>query len=103
MKRNRSDALFPGQIPAGHRAQFHLASESMMQNLPRPEVIITHESDLDGLVAGVLLQRLAKRLYGEDVRLEAHHYNSWRQRELRERSGWVTDFTFEARMDRPNW
>ena len=25
--------------------------------LPKPDVILTHESDLDGLVAGVLLQR----------------------------------------------
>jgi hypothetical protein len=31
----------------------------MISSLPRPDVIITHESDLDGLVAGVLLQRLA--------------------------------------------
>ena len=30
----------------------------------KPEVIITHESDLDGLLAGVLLQRLAKKLFG---------------------------------------
>lgn len=66
-------------------------------------MIITHESDLDGLVAGVLLQRLARKLFREEIRLEAYHYNNWRQRELRERSGWVTDFTFEARLDRPNW
>lgn len=71
--------------------------------LTRPDVIITHESDLDGLVAGVLLQRLAKHLFGADVRLEAYHYNFWRQRELRERSAWVTDFAFEQRMDRANW
>lgn len=75
----------------------------MTGSLPRPDVIITHESDLDGLVAGVLLQRLARQLFGEDVRLEAYHYNNWRQRELRERSAWVTDFTFEQRLDRPNW
>jgi oligoribonuclease NrnB/cAMP/cGMP phosphodiesterase (DHH superfamily) len=75
----------------------------MTGSLPRPDVIITHESDLDGLVAGVLLQRLARRLFDADVRLEACHYNNWRQRELRERSGWVTDFAFEARLDRSNW
>src|SRR5271163_575155 len=74
-----------------------------MDSLPKPEVIITHESDLDGLVAGVLLQRLARKLFGTDVRLEAHHYNNWRQRELREQSGWIADLSFEARMDRPNW
>jgi len=31
-----------------------------MTVLPHPDVIITHESDLDGPVAGVLLRRLAK-------------------------------------------
>ena len=66
-------------------------------------MIITHESDLDGLVAGVLLQRLARKLFNSDVRLEAYHYNNWRQRDLRERSGWVSDLTFEARMDKANW
>ena len=75
----------------------------MTVSLPRPEVIITHESDLDGLLAGVLLQRLARKLFGTDVRLEAYHYNNWRQRELREKSGWITDFNFESRMDKPNW
>ena len=75
----------------------------MTDSLPRPEVIITHESDLDGLVAGVLLQRLARKLFSTDVRLEAYHYNNWRQRELREKSGWVTDLTFEQRLDKPNW
>jgi oligoribonuclease NrnB/cAMP/cGMP phosphodiesterase (DHH superfamily) len=74
-----------------------------MIELPRPEVIITHESDLDGLVAGVLLQRLARQLFGADIPLEAHHYSYWTRRELRERSAWVTDLTFEARMDKPNW
>ena len=75
----------------------------MTSSLPRPEVILTHESDLDGLVAGVLLQRLAKSLFNTEVRLEACNYNYWKQRDLRERSGWITDLTFEQRMDRPNW
>jgi oligoribonuclease NrnB/cAMP/cGMP phosphodiesterase (DHH superfamily) len=75
----------------------------MTHSLPRPEVIITHESDLDGLVAGVLLQRLARKLFNCDVRLEAYNYNYWKQRELRERSGWITDLTFEARLDKSNW
>jgi hypothetical protein len=35
--------------------------------------------------------------------LEAYHYNNWKQRELRERAGWVTDLSFETRLDRPNW
>src|SRR4051794_24196262 len=75
----------------------------MTNYLPRPQVIITHESDLDGLVAGVLLHGLARKLFDTDVRLEAHHYNFWKQRELREKSAWVTDFVFEQRLDRPNW
>jgi len=74
-----------------------------MTQFAKPEVIITHESDLDGLLAGVLLKRLARKLFDSDVRLEAYHYNVWKQRELREKSGWVTDFTFESRMDKPNW
>lgn len=75
----------------------------MTSTLPKPEVILTHESDLDGLVAGVLLQRLARHLFHADVRLEACNYNYWRQRELRERSGWITDLAFETRLDRHNW
>jgi len=75
----------------------------MTRCLPRPDVIITHESDLDGLVAGVLLRRLAQKLFNADVRLDACHYHTWRQRELREPAAWVTDLTFEARLDKPNW
>jgi oligoribonuclease NrnB/cAMP/cGMP phosphodiesterase (DHH superfamily) len=74
-----------------------------MENLPRPDVILTHESDLDGLIAGVLLQRLAQKMFGDTVRLEAHHYNNWKQREPRERSAWVTDLNFETRLDKPGW
>ena len=74
-----------------------------MEALPKPDVILTHESDLDGLVAGALLQKLAKKLFGTDIPLEAHHYNFWKQRELRERAAWVTDFTFETRMDKQDW
>lgn len=74
-----------------------------MATLPRPEVILTHESDLDGLLAGLLLKRLARNLFDADIRLEAHHYNTWKQRQLRERAAWVSDFAFEPRMDRPDW
>ncbi len=74
-----------------------------MRALPQPDVIFTHESDLDGLLSGVLLQRLGKRLFGVDIRFEAYHYNFWKQRDLREKSAWVADFTFELRMDKPGW
>jgi oligoribonuclease NrnB/cAMP/cGMP phosphodiesterase (DHH superfamily) len=74
-----------------------------MRDLPQPEVIFTHESDLDGLLSGILLQRLAKKRFGTDVRIEAYHYNFWKQRDLRERAAWAADFTFEVRMDKPEW
>ena len=75
----------------------------MTCSLPKPDVIITHESDLDGLLAGILLQRLARKLFNTQVRMEAYHYNNWKQREVREKAAWVTDLTFEARLDKPNW
>lgn len=75
----------------------------MIWPLPKPEVILTHESDLDGLVSGVLLRRLAKKLYDADVPLEAYHYNAWKQRDMREKAAWVADFGFESRLDKPNW
>jgi len=74
-----------------------------MEPLPKPDVIFTHESDLDGLLAGALLQKLARKLFDADIPLEAHHYNYWKQRELRESSAWAADFTFEPRMDKPDW
>ncbi len=74
-----------------------------MDELPKPELIFTHESDLDGFVSGILLQRLAKKLFGFEPRIEAHHYNSWKVRELREKAAWACDFTFETRADKPNW
>jgi oligoribonuclease NrnB/cAMP/cGMP phosphodiesterase (DHH superfamily) len=74
-----------------------------MEALPKPDVILTHESDLDGFVSGLLLQRLSKKLFNTDVRLEAYHYNAWKIREFRENAAWVCDFTFDARTDRPNW
>jgi oligoribonuclease NrnB/cAMP/cGMP phosphodiesterase (DHH superfamily) len=71
--------------------------------LVRPDVILTHESDLDGFVSGLLLQRLAKRLFKADVPLEAYHYNSWRLREPREKAGWICDLSFEPRLDKADW
>ena len=74
-----------------------------MVSLPKPQIIFTHESDLDGLMSGLLLQRLARKLFEVDVPLEAHHYHTWRQREPRESAAWVCDLSFEARLDKPNW
>jgi len=39
-----------------------------MTELSKPEVIITHESDLDGFVAGALLQKLAQKVFGVEVK-----------------------------------
>ncbi|MHB1305985.1 MAG: DHHA1 domain-containing protein [Limisphaerales bacterium] len=74
-----------------------------MIDLPRPEVILTHESDLDGLLSGLLLQSLARRLYPSEPPLHAYHNHNWRQRPLHERSAWVADFGFEPRLDRAGW
>jgi oligoribonuclease NrnB/cAMP/cGMP phosphodiesterase (DHH superfamily) len=90
-------------LVTGDKGKFRLISTCMIEVLQRPEVILTHESDLDGLISGVLLQRLAAVLYDVNVRLEAYHYNNWKQRELRERCAWVADFSFEPRLDRANW
>jgi oligoribonuclease NrnB/cAMP/cGMP phosphodiesterase (DHH superfamily) len=75
----------------------------MLASLPRPEVILTHESDLDGLVSGLLLQRLARKLHGETVPLEAWNYQAWQKRQLKETSAWVCDLAFEQRLDKPGW
>ena len=91
----QADLFFPSD-PIG-------ATLVAMDVLPKPEVICTHESDLDGLVSGVLLQRLGKKLFGEEPRLEAYHNHNWRQRSLPEKSAWVSDLTFEPRLDRQNW
>ncbi len=74
-----------------------------MFSSPQPEAILTHESDLDGLVSGLLLERLARKLYGADIPLAAYNYNGWRQRSFPEKSAWVCDFTFEARLDKTDW
>lgn len=74
-----------------------------MLSLQKPDIICTHESDLDGLVSGMLLQRVARNRFGVDVRLEAFHYQGWQRRVLAEKVAWVSDFTFETRMDRSEW
>jgi hypothetical protein len=74
-----------------------------MMSLPKPEVILTHESDLDGLLSGLLLRQLARRLFGFGAPLQAYHNHNWRQRSLTEKCAWVCDLTFEQRLDRPNW
>jgi oligoribonuclease NrnB/cAMP/cGMP phosphodiesterase (DHH superfamily) len=74
-----------------------------MKSLQRPARVFTHESDLDGLLSGLLLKQLAEKEFGGTVKLEAHSYPSWKMRALNERCAWVCDFSFEKRMDRQNW
>lgn len=74
-----------------------------MTTYSKPEVILTHESDLDGFVAGLLLRRLAATMFGEEVRLLAYHNQAWRNRPMTERSAWVCDLTFDARLDKTGW
>lgn len=74
-----------------------------MDVLPKPEVILTHESDLDGLLSGLLLQRLARHLFQTEVPVQAYHNHTWKQRTLSEKAAWVCDLTFETRLDKPNW
>ena len=74
-----------------------------MRALPKPQVILTHESDLDGLLSSMLLKSLALKLFNEEVPVEAYNYQNWKLRELREKSAWVCDLAFEARLDKPDW
>jgi hypothetical protein len=55
------------------------------------------------MLAGLLLRRLANRLFDVRVPLQAFHNHNWRQRPLNERSAWVTDLAFEPRLDKPGW
>ena len=74
-----------------------------MKEFPEPEVIYTHESDLDGFVAGTLLVRLAHRLYGREPSLKAFHYSAWESHQIRQNRVWISDLTFEERLDHPQW
>ncbi|MBN8248296.1 MAG: DHH family phosphoesterase [Verrucomicrobia bacterium] len=74
-----------------------------MTPLTAPSVVLTHESDLDGLLSGLLLVRLARARFGTEVPLQAWNYQGWRNRQMSDRVAWVSDFTFEPRLDRPGW
>ncbi len=74
-----------------------------MLSLTKPDVVLTHESDLDGLVAGLLLQRLSEKVFNHSPRLESYPYDIWKQRNMKEACAWVSDFALEPRLDKPNW
>lgn len=74
-----------------------------MIELKQPEVILTHESDLDGLLSGLLLRKLAIHLFGEAPRLEAYHHDAWANRDMKETVAWVCDLNLDPRVDKPGW
>jgi hypothetical protein len=74
-----------------------------MEQWPKPEVILTHESDLDGMLAGLLMQKLASHWFGCTVPLLAYQNDGWQKRIPVENSAWVGDFSFDPRLDKPNW
>lgn len=74
-----------------------------MTFLPKPQVLCTHESDLDGLLSGLLLQRLVRKMHGEDVPLQAWNYQGWKTRQFSEYAGWIADFSYETRLNRTDW
>ncbi len=75
----------------------------MTSDLRQPEVIITHDADLDGLTSGLLLVRLAKKLFDADVPLQAWGYEGLTRRPMGEKTAWVCDLNFDKRMDKPGW
>jgi hypothetical protein len=74
-----------------------------MESLPKPDVILTHESDLDGLLSGLLCLDLARLLFNITPPLQSYHNHNWRQRLPLEHAGWICDLAFEPRLDRPHW
>ncbi len=74
-----------------------------MSSLPKPEIIFTHEGDLDGFVSGNLLQRLARSLFDCEVPIEPLSSSPWSTLKWFPKSAWVCDITFEDVIDRENW
>ncbi len=74
-----------------------------MISLPEPEIIFTHESDLDGFVAGGLLQRLAKVLFGKHIDVEPLSSSPWNNLKRYPGRAWVCDLSAEPQVDRPGW
>jgi len=58
--------------------------------LAKADVILTHESDLDGFVSGVLLNG-GTEVFDIDVPLEAYHYNTCGNGAERSCGPWVCD------------
>lgn len=71
--------------------------------LPEPDVILTHESDLDGFVSGLLLQKLCHKIHNKCCELQAWNNEAWSNRRMIESHAWVADLTFEKKIDKPGW
>lgn len=74
-----------------------------MSPLPKPDIIFTHESDLDGFVSGCLLQRLAKTLFQKDVPVEPLSSSPWSNLKRYPKRAWVCDLSFDPKLDREDW
>ncbi|MCS1408792.1 MAG: hypothetical protein M2R45_01969 [Verrucomicrobia subdivision 3 bacterium] len=74
-----------------------------MSSLPQPEIIFTHESDLDGFVSGCVLQRLARSLFEITVPLEPLSSRPWATLKRFPERAWVCDLSFEPKIDREGW
>jgi hypothetical protein len=97
MKRRQGFMFFSWSMLSG------MIGSISMDRLPKPDIILTHESDLDGLVSGCLLKRLAQHMFQVDVPLAAYHLPQWQNRQMTERAAWVCDLTLDARVDRQGW
>lgn len=74
-----------------------------MEQWPKPDAIFTHESDLDGMLAGLLMQKLAHHWHGCTPPMLAYQNDGWHKRIPVENAAWVGDFSFEPRLDKPGW
>ncbi len=74
-----------------------------MASLPEPEIVFTHESDLDGFVSGCLLQRLARILFGKEIPIEPLPANPWATLKRYPQRAWVSDLAFAKAIDRRDW
>ena len=89
-------------FPTGPRPFSHFITDPMSP-LPKPDIIFTHESDLDGFVSGCLLQRLAKSLFDVDIAVEPLSSSPWNNLKRYPKRAWVCDLSFDPKTDREDW
>ncbi|MEO0278821.1 MAG: DHH family phosphoesterase [candidate division WOR-3 bacterium] len=69
----------------------------------KPDIIFTHETDLDGFVSGILLQELAQKIFGQKIEIVPHTIQSWRQYKPNEKIAWVSDLSPHQKNDILGW